>query len=476
MYPVRMIRYHFSLLQLENYRLERFWRALGSRYLPPKSLRQELVWTVKMRAVAALAWIVVLVACLYAFGNGGSAWAFGTLILSIAAFPLPMSLAVIMLSPIDALAKRRRIMRAKAKLALYPGLKVVGITGSYGKTSMKETVAALLAEKYDVLATPDSVNTPLGVAKLIVDRLTEHTDILIVEMGAYRKGDIRDLCAFRAPDIAILTGINEAHLERFGSIENTIAAKFEIIDCAKEGALAVMNADDDAVIRAYGSHIHKKKAVLYSSSPSSEKADCKPREGTHWSADGLEASFAIRGEGDGAYEARVPLLGSYAPGMVAAAIAVAERLGLSHDDIMRGLARLRPVPHRLEPFMASGNVLVIDDSYNGNTHGAREAMRVLARFADRRKIYCTPGLVETGDMVKIIHQALGAQLAKAADLVILIRNSATRHMREGLLAAGFEKGNIREFGTAQEAHAALPGILKEGDVILFQNDWPDNYF
>ncbi len=476
MYPERMIRYHFSLLQLENYRLDRFWRALSRRYLPPRALRQEPVWTPKMRAVAALAWIIVGAACLYALKGGGWAWAAGTLIVGIAAFSVPMSIAVIALSPADALAKRRRIMRAKARLALYPGLKVVGITGSYGKTSMKETVAALLGEKYDVLATPDSVNTPLGIAKLIVDRLTERTEVLIVEMGAYRKGDIRDLCAFKAPDIAILTGVNEAHLERFGNIENTIAAKFELIDCAKEGALAVMNADDDAVMRSYGSHIHKKKAVFYSSSASNEKAGYKPREGARWSADGLESSFEIEGSGDAPYDVRVPLLGSYAPGMVAASIAVAERLGLSYDDIMRGLMRLRPVPHRLEPFMASGNVLVIDDSYNGNTHGAREAMRVLARFADRRKVYCTPGLVETGKMNRIIHQALGAQLAKAADLVILIRNSATEHMREGLRAGGFAEGNVMEFGTAQEAHAALPGILRNGDVILFQNDWPDNYF
>ncbi len=476
MYPIRLIRYHFSLLQLENYRLERFWRALSRRYLPPQSLRQELVWTAKMRAVAAVAWTAVGAVCLYALGNGGIGWAVAGFALGVMAFPLPISIAVIVLSPVDALAKRRRIMRAKAKLALYPAVKVIGITGSYGKTSMKETVAAILAEKYRVLKTPDSVNTPLGIAKLIADHLTGETEVMIVEMGAYQKGDIRDLCAFKTPDIAILTGINEAHLERFGSIENTIVAKFELLDHAKDGALAILNADDDVVLRSYGVHAHKKKVVLYSSFPGNEKADYKPREGTRWSADGLEGSFAIGSEGGATYDARVPLLGSYAPGMVAGAIAVAERLGLTHDEIMRGLMNMRPTPHRLEPFMASGNVLVIDDSYNGNTHGAREAMRVLARFADRRKIYCTPGLVETGPMSKIIHQALGAQLAKAADLVILIRNSATRHMREGLLAAGFAENAVKEFGTAQEAHAALPGILKDGDVILFQNDWPDNYF
>ena len=149
---------------------------------------------------------------------------------------------------------------------------------------------------------------------------------------------------------------------------------------------------------------------------------------------------------------------------------------MTEGEITRGVAMIRPVPHRLEPFMASGNILVIDDSYNGNVDGAREAMRVLARFPERRKVYCTPGLVETGSAAHAVHEGLGMQLAGIADMVILIRNGATDSMRKGLEAAGFGTARILAFETSGEAHAALPGILRDGDVILFQNDWPDNYF
>ena len=471
-----MILHHISLLQLENYDVKRFWRALMRRYVRTGSLRKNPVWTKKLLAITGCAWLFVCLEAAGGFFTEGSWGGIAGLMAGYALFPLNLTMGTLVVMPLDALLKRRMLAAAKRKLALFPDMKIIGITGSYGKTTMKEALAAILAEKYAVLSTPDSVNTPLGIARLVAEKLDAKTEVFIVEMGAYRKGDIAELCALVPPDVAVMTGVNEAHLERFGTLENTISAKFEIMDCAKEGAFVALNADDAAIVRSYGAHARGRKIALYGSASGNERADYAPEGGIRVSGDGLEQSFTIRGKGNEAYEARTALLGGYAAGTIAGAVAVAERLGLSRGETLRGIAMIRPVPHRLEPFLASGNVLVIDDSYNGNPAGAREAIDVLGRFAARRKIYCTPGLVEMGPAAKAVHEAIGAKLAKTADLVLLIRTDGSERIKAGLEGAGFPADAIREFPTAQAAHAALPGILQGGDVILFQNDWPDNYF
>ena len=157
------------------------------------------------------------------------------------------------------------------------------------------------------------------------------------------------------------------------------------------------------------------------------------------------------------------------------AICVAEALGMTRAEITHGVVMTRSIAHRLAPFSTANGVLVIDDSYNGNPDGAREAVRVLARFKNRRKLYITPGLVEMGKMSAEIHRTIGRKLATVADIVILIKNSATAYIAEGLASANFKKQNIIWFASAHEAHAALPAILKSEDIVLFQNDWPDNY-
>jgi UDP-N-acetylmuramoyl-tripeptide--D-alanyl-D-alanine ligase len=154
---------------------------------------------------------------------------------------------------------------------------------------------------------------------------------------------------------------------------------------------------------------------------------------------------------------------------------IAEHLGMSRAEITHGIAMARPISHRLEPFPARDGVLVIDDSYNGNPDGAREAIRTLSRFKNRRTLYVTPGLVEMGPKNTEIHRMLGIELASVADIVILIKNSATYFIAEGLKSAGFKSQNIMFFENAHAAHNALPAILKPGDIVLFQNDWPDNY-
>lgn len=471
--PLRLIRYHITLVQLEQYNLGRYFGVLCRRYAIRVDMRQKAVWTAKLKVIFLLALIFIFtIASVFLFlWNAFVAMIF--LIISIFIFPFYIALAVLLTVPLDLFLKRRIIGKAKRKIAFFPRLKIIGITGSYGKTTMKETLTTILAERFAVLATEDSVNTPIGVARFILEKLSKETEVFVVEMGAHHKGDITALCALTPPDISMLTGINEAHIERFGGIANTINAKFEIVRHAKNNAVVILNADDKRIKNEYAKKLYGHTTIFYGM-----KAGDMPRydvADVRFEHDGLRQSFSLTNKHGEAYRLTTPLLGDYAPATIMGAVCAAETLGMTRAEITQGSAMTRPIAHRLEPFNAANGVLIIDDSYNGNPDGAREAIRVLARFKNRRKLYITPGLVEMGKTNAEIHRTIGRELAMVADIVILIRNSTTAFIMEGLISANFKKQNILWFANVVYAHAALPHILKKGDVVLFQNDWPDNY-
>ena len=443
---LKLALFQMYLLQLENYKLKRYWKTFvrvvfaGSFGSPQ---RQKLVWTIKARIIFILSLTLALLPALAA----NNIWLIAILWLVFAnAFaPIFLSVATIIVSPLDYLAKQFIIRRAKHRLKNFLNLKIIGITGSFGKTTMKERLSTILSEKFKVLKTPENINTPIGIGRLILSQLDKSVEVLIVEMGAYEQGDIRDLCRITPPDIAVLTGINQAHLERFGNIANTIETKFEIVKFAKPSALLVLNEDNELVRDNYSKYSKDRKIFWYKNS--------------------LEYPFGIK----------PVILGSYISGILSGCAAIAKELGLAEDQIKEGIKKIKPIPHRLEQIQTSNGVTVIDDSYNSNPDGAKEAIDVLNTFKHQRKVYVTPGLVEMGEQTQEVHQVIGEHLATVADKVILIRNSVTPFIADGLLSKGFNQDNIHWFNSSLEAHNRIPKIIKPGDVVMFQNDWPDNY-
>jgi len=288
-----------------------------------------------------------------------------------------------------------------------------------------------------------------------------------VEMGEHYRGDVRELCNIVQPDYAVVTGINEAHLERMKTMENLTATIFEIVSAAKPGAMVVLNGDDKKVMENY------KKFALPDQTIKIFKVDDAIARNFK------EEKLIWEGGIEGLGKIEINLLGEYALGMVSVAIKIARSLGMGSEDIKKGIAKIKPVEHRLQPLQSSGGILVIDDSYNGNSDGAEEAIKVLSRFEGRRKLYITPGLVEMGKSAEDIHRKIGTLLAATADVVILVKNSMTAYIEDGIKLANKQIGKsaveIIWFNTAPEAHHGLKEILKSGDVILFQNDWGDNY-
>lgn len=412
-------------------------RTLGRAKLPP---RKELVWTLKIKLIFVLA-VLLQIALSFWLTDSTVLAIILFIVLSFVHF-IFLIVASVLLLPFDFAAKKIIVRKATRKISKFRDLKIIGITGSYGKTTMKEALAAVLAQKFKVLKTPENINTPLGISRLILKELSADIEIFIVEMGAYKRGDIRALCEIARPDISILAGINEAHLERFGSLSDTIRAKFEIVENARDNALIVLNSEDERVKQNYQKYLGARKVLFYSRED--DLADFRKID--------------------------IPILGEYIWGVVSACVIIARELGMNPGQIGEGITKIKPVPHRLEMIRSTNDVIVIDDSYNGNPDGAREAVKVLSRFPGRRKIYVTPGLVEMGTSSSEIHREIGHNLNSVADLVVLIKNSVTPFIAEEL-----PQEKIIWFSSAQEAHSRLREIIQPGDVILFQNDWPDNY-
>lgn len=378
--------------------------------------------------------------------------------------------AVFLLRPFDLMIKTLVIKRAQSKLKKYPDLKIIGITGSYGKTSVKEFLATILDVKLRVLKTPENINTLLGISALIQKTDLAKFDVFLIEMGAYREGDIQQICDLAKPQYGILTGINESHLERFGSLKNTIKTKFELIESLPKNGKAFVNGDDLNI---------KKNYIKFGSCEQNiySKEKVKNIEGTE---KGMEFEINL---GNEKLHLVVNVLGKHNVTNIVGGILLAQELTLTNAEIQKGVSEIESVKHRLQPIFNPNGVVVIDDSYNGNPAGVKAAIEVLKLFKDYRKIFITPGLVELGKAKKEVHVAIGKQLAEVCDLVILIKNSNTNYFIEGLCNGGWDvkpkkyknEKRLRVFTDSETAHQALKQILKKGDVILFQNDWTDNY-
>jgi len=343
-------------------------------------------------------------------------------------------------------------------LAAHKGVKIA-IAGSFGKTTMKEILLSTLSQGKKVAATPGNMNTPLGISRFI-EKLDGSEEILIFELGEYYPGDIRDLCHLVRPDMGVITGINEAHLERFKSIDRTISTIYELADYLGKKPLWV-NGESELVaqnIRS-GNQSYTRKGV--------------GKLKVQHAKTGLDGTdFQIVGGGT-KLRLHSDLLGLHNIGPLSAAVAIADHLKLTPKQIEKGIAGTKPFEHRMQP-MVHGGSWTIDDSYNGNPDGARVAIEFLKELKEHRRVYVTPGLVEVGSATEAVHTQIGLELSKSVDMVVLVKNSATPFIAEGLKAGEF-KGDILWYEDGLSCLNALPQITKPGDVVLLQNDWADNY-
>ncbi len=367
--------------------------------------------------------------------------------------------------PAEHVIKKRIVAKATAKLNSSEVTRI-GITGSFGKTSVKEILNTVLSQKFRVLSTPASYNTPMGIA-LTVKGLDSTHDIFIAEMGARNKGDIKELVAMIKPDYGVLTGINNQHLETFGSIEAIKDTKFELFEGLKKGGAGFFSSASDGAKELF----ERFNGEKYSAGIDGENNFAYA---TDIVTDEHGMSFMLNVNGEQPVKCNTVLLGRHSVANICLAAAVACKLGLSPEEIAAGVNRIPALKHRLELLPNNKNIVIIDDSYNSNEDGIKAAMEVLDTFKGR-KIVLTPGLVELGKMENVINLEYGKTLAKHADIVIVIGKHNAEMLISGLTDGGFIKENIMFAKSLNKGNDLLNEIVKEGDVVLFENDLPDNY-
>lgn len=395
---------------------------------------------------------------------------FGALLLS-ELVGLVVVAANVVMYPVEASFRRYYIRSAKHVFSQIPGLQVVAVTGSYGKTSTKEIIAHVLSKRYRVLKTPQSFNTIMGICKVMREQLKPEHEVFVVEMGTYKEGEIAQLCELIPPRIGVLTAIGPQHLERFKTVERVAEAKYELMRALPDDGIGIFNGDDP-ICRRLAERPAPFATRLYGLEPSEQPL-------TAWATDIVVTEHGTEFDVSTAHGETTrfvtQLLGQHNVFNILAAVVVGMESGFTLQEIADAVASLEPVEHRLQRIEGAGGVIVIDDAYNANPAGVRTALEVLRSFPGGRKILITPGMVELGDAEEREHRQMGLLAADVCDYVILVGPTQTRSIADGLRAKNYPEDRLAVVQDLDEATRYLQTIVHSGDVVLFENDLPDTY-
>lgn len=429
----------------------------------PHKAKKPLVYTQRVKRMlvtTGILYLLVLLAVLPMFRNAEF-----VLLLLFLLQPFLILLVNGLNHPIEKGIDQHYINDAARILRGMPNLKIIGVTGSYGKTSVKYYLSTLLSVQYNVLHTPGNYNTTLGVVRTIRERMKPFHEIFICEMGAREVGDIKEICDLVHPDYGIITSIGPQHLQSFHTIENIVATKFELADAVPDTGKVFLNYDNSYIREKK----INKKIVSYGIA----------EEGADFRAYNIAVSqrgsfFKMKDETGKEYEFHTKLVGSHNVQNIAGAIAVAHTLGIPMEKLLYPVKQLESVPHRLQ-LVKQGDRILIDDAYNSNRNGFEAALDTLAMFKELR-ILMTPGMVELGEKQYDENKAVGVYAADKCDYAVLVGKEQTKPIQDGLLEAGFPENRMILVDTLQEAFQMVNAIPNEKQkVVLIENDLPDNY-
>ena len=369
--------------------------------------------------------------------------------------------------PVEKMVGQYFLNKAKSKLNSLESMEVIGVTGSYGKTSTKNILYDILNVKYNVFKTPANYNTPFGLMITINNFLDIYNDYFIAEMGACKKGEIKELCDLVHPKYGVLTRIGLAHLETFGSEETILRTKFELIESLPSDGIGILNGDDE---KQLSYHIHNDCKIRWIGIDN-HKVDCYARDielsyqGTH---------FKVKFKDDKElYDFETKLLGRNNIYNILAGIMLGKELGISVTDLQKAVKRVNPIEHRLS-MMKYYDINIIDDAYNSNPMGCKMALEVLSMMPGKR-IIVTPGMIEIGAKENQVNQEFGREIAKATDEVILIGKEKTKAIYEGLMDMKYDKDKIHILNDVMDAFLLMRQLSDKETYVLLENDLPDSF-
>lgn len=370
--------------------------------------------------------------------------------------------------PLEQYINKQFCKKAKKKIEDMPNLDVIGITGSYGKTSTKYAVSTILSQFYNTYMTPGSYNTTMGVVKTVNQNLNPTHQVFVCEMGAIYIGDVQEICDIVKPKYGILTAIGPQHLDTFKSIDNVKKGKMELITNLPKDGIGFVNWEDENIRSVDFSNI-KAKIVKFGLHDDSDYY------ATNIEITESGSKFDVVMKGKENLSVKTKLLGKLNILNIVGAVAVADQLGLSSEKIKAGIKYLKPVPHRLELRKNSNGSIIIDDAYNSNVKGAKMALEVLGSFKNKKKILITPGIVALGDKTAEYNENFGKQAAKLADYVILVGEKQAEPIKKGLELEQYPEEKICVVKTLNQALSEMKKVMDNESVILLENDLPDNY-
>ena len=448
-----------QIFQLDEYSVSKFLRWISTHFFvrelenkKPLVLTQKATFIYYLSLILTFLCVIVLIFKLKLLGL-----ILGFLITTQSY--LFLIIAYYLLLPFEQYKKNKIKQDTQEKISSLKKLTVIGITGSYGKTSVKEFLYQILKTEYSVLKTPESYNTPYGIAMVVDLELDDSYEYFICEMGAYRTGEIKEICDMVHPKYGVLTGINEQHLETFGSLENTMKGKFELIDSLPENGWGIINIDNPHIKNNYQKYDKK----LFTYGFTDEKFTIK---NIKHHASGSEFTLVLDGK---EHFAKTKLLGKPNLQNILAAATMSFLLGVKTQSIIAAIADLEPVPHRLE-IKKQEKVTIIDDAYNSNVNGFKEAISLLKEFK-QPKILVTPGIVDLGDQTFAIHKTLGMLLEELDYIFLVGKSERTNGLKDGIK----EKSKIVETETLHAALKKIHEMELVHPVVLLENDLPDNY-
>lgn len=430
----------------------------------PRPAKIPLKYTARIkRLIATLAVIYIAVPAVFFLMK--SFLFFSVCAVLAALSPFTVLFANLINRPMEKAINRHYINDAKRILSECPDLTVIGITGSFGKTSVKYFLDELLSVKFNVLKTPGNFNTPLGVVKTVRGELRATHDIFLCEMGAKNVGDIKEICNIVHPRHGIITSVGPMHLESFKTLENVKKTKFELAEALPTDGFLFLNMDNDNI----RSKSDSRSFIGYG---------IDSREGYYienLSVNSFGSEFEVVSPSGERCGFKTKLIGRHNAINICGAIAAANTLGIPLIDLKPAVRRLESVPHRLE-LKKNGDVTVIDDAYNSNPSGAAAALETLGMM-DGYRILCTPGMIELGDMEDKLNREFGEKAALSCDYAVLVGKNQTAAVADGLRASGFPEERIFIADDLNSAMRHIYSLTTEGKrkIILLENDLPDNY-
>jgi len=379
--------------------------------------------------------------------------------------PVMVLVSWLITAPIEKSVSKYYINDAKKILKNSKNLTVIGITGSFGKTTTKFILNRILSEKFNTVCTPQSFNTPMGVVRTVREKIKPSTQMFICEMGAKNVGDIKEICDIAHPDFGIITSVGAQHLETFKSIDNVFKTKFELAnEVRKNGGLTFISADSEDIVKRYDKNDNT--LVLFGADENFRVENIK-RNAYGSNFDLILENTKI--------SVSTKLLGVHSIYDILAACSVAYKLGVDENSIKVAVASLKAYEHRLELKPFHNGSLLIDDAYNSNPVGCLEAVRVLGDFDGYKKTIVTPGLIELGEKEYEANYNLGLEAAKYCDIIILVGKNRSKPLSDAIATTDFNKDNLYIVSSFKEAMDIYIPLTNKNSVVLLENDLPDNY-